>query len=80
MIKVERLSKSFHRTLAVDDISFHIRQGEVVGFLGPNGAGKTTTMRLLTNYLSADSGTVEIGGTDVERNPLAARQMIGYLP
>lgn len=80
MIQVENLRKSFDLLRAVDDISFHIRRGEVVGFLGPNGAGKTTTMRLLTSYLSPDAGRIRIRGIDVEQNPLGARQAVGYLP
>jgi ABC-2 type transport system ATP-binding protein len=80
MIKVDKLSKSFGSTRAVDDVSFDIRKGEVVGFLGPNGAGKTTTMRLLTHYLVADAGEIRIAGIDIEEDPLTARQHIGYLP
>jgi len=80
MIKVENLSKRFKDTLAVDNVSFSIKRGEVVGFLGPNGAGKTTTMRLLTNYLSPDFGTISIAGFDPEVHTLAARKTIGYLP
>jgi len=80
IIKVEKLSKSFGLTKAVDDISFDVSKGEVVGLLGPNGAGKTTTMRLLTNYLVADSGYIRIAGLDIEEEPLAARKNIGYLP
>ncbi|MFH2001500.1 MAG: ATP-binding cassette domain-containing protein [Planctomycetota bacterium] len=80
MIEVDRLSKRFGSTRAVDQISFQIRRGEVVGFLGPNGAGKTTTMRLMTRYLTADSGTVLIDGIDVQEDPLSVRRRVGYLP
>jgi len=80
MIEVERLSKSYGATKAVQDISFTIAQGEVVGFLGPNGAGKSTTMRMLTCYLSPDSGTARIAGFDILRDPVAVKKRIGYLP
>jgi ABC-2 type transport system ATP-binding protein len=80
MIEVTELCKRFGETRAVDDISFHIRKGEIVGLLGPNGAGKTTTMRLLTHYLAADSGRIHLAGIDVAGNPIAARRKVGYLP
>ncbi|MHC4942623.1 MAG: ABC transporter ATP-binding protein [Planctomycetota bacterium] len=80
MIKVENLCKRFGTTRAVDQASFQVRRGEVVGFLGPNGAGKTTTMRLITGFLSPDSGTIEVGGIDVEVDPISVRSRIGYLP
>lgn len=80
MIEVERLSKSYGATKAVQDISFTIAQGEVVGFLGPNGAGKSTTMRMLTCYLSPDSGTARIAGFDILEQPLEVKKRIGYLP
>jgi len=80
MIKVDNLCKKFKDTVAVDHVSFNISSGEVVGFLGPNGAGKTTTMRLLTNYLSPDNGSIRIADVDLDKDPLAARRMIGYLP
>ncbi|UCC75018.1 MAG: ATP-binding cassette domain-containing protein [Gemmatimonadota bacterium] len=79
MIALENVSKSFGPTVAVDDVSFTVDRGEVVGFLGPNGAGKSTTMRLITNYLEPDSGAVLIDGTDVREDPVAARRRIGYL-
>ena len=79
-IEVRNLSKRFGDALAVDDVSFALAPGEVVGFLGPNGAGKTTTMRVLTGFLPATEGTVRIAGHDVVRSPLDARRAIGYLP
>jgi ABC-2 type transport system ATP-binding protein len=80
MIEVEGLTKRYGRNLAVDDISFHIRKGEVVGLLGPNGAGKTTTMKILTCYISATSGRASIAGFDTFDQPLKVREQIGYLP
>ena len=80
MIEVRNLSKSFGRTLAVNDVSFEVRKGEVLGFLGPNGAGKTTTMRILTCYLTPDSGTASVAGYDVENDSLEVRRRVGYLP
>ena len=80
MIKIEHLVKNYGTNCAVDDISFEISRGEVVGFLGPNGAGKSTTMNILTGYLSSTAGTVTIGGIDVLDNPLSAKKLIGYLP
>ncbi|KPJ58062.1 MAG: ABC transporter [Deltaproteobacteria bacterium DG_8] len=80
MISASHLSKSFGSTLAVNDVSFEVTRGEVLGFLGPNGAGKTTTMRILTCYHPADSGTATIAGFDVLENPLEVRKLIGYLP
>ena len=80
MIALENVAKSFGPTVAVDDVSFTVDRGEVVGFLGPNGAGKSTTMRLITNYLEPESGAVKIDGTDVREDPVAARRRIGYLP
>jgi len=80
MITVEKLTRRFGPVTAVEDVSFHLEQGEVVGFLGPNGAGKTTTMRILTGYLPATSGRVEVAGLDVLRQSLQVREHIGYLP
>ncbi|MFH1379412.1 MAG: ATP-binding cassette domain-containing protein [bacterium] len=80
MIKVENLSKKYDRAIAVNDISFEIKKGEIVGFLGPNGAGKTTTLRMLTGYLKPTSGYVEMFGMNIDLNPLAFRTHIGYLP
>ena len=80
LIEIEGLTKRFGRLIAVDDVSFAVRQGEVLGFLGPNGAGKTTTMRMATGYLPPSRGTARIAGEDVIRRPLAARHQLGYLP
>src|SRR5471032_2256751 len=80
MIQVEHLSKRYHALTAVDDISFEVAPGEVLGFLGPNGAGKTTTMRMLAGFISPTSGTASICGHDVTTDPLAAKRSIGYLP
>jgi len=80
MIEVDKLVKRYGPTVAVDEISFAIARGEVVGFLGPNGAGKSTTMRILTCFLPATSGAARIAGHDVFSNSLAARREIGYLP
>ncbi len=80
MIKIDHLIKRYGANYAVDDVSFSIGEGEIVGFLGPNGAGKSTTMNILTGYLSATSGTVKVGGIDVLEDPLSAKKMIGFLP
>lgn len=80
MIKAEHLSKSFGRFQAVNDVSFTINKGEIVGFLGPNGAGKTTTLRMLTGYLPPTSGTANIAGFDIIGQTLEARKHLGYLP
>ena len=79
MIDVRGLTRRFGNTLALDDVTFRLEQGEVVGFLGPNGAGKTTTMRILTGFLPATRGTVTIAGFDVLRDSLEIRRRIGYL-
>src|SRR5436309_11096775 len=80
MIKVEGLTKRYARTVAVDNISFEVQKGEVVGFLGPNGAGKTTTMRILTCFLPPTEGTAKVAGFDVLEQPLEVKKRIGYLP
>ncbi len=80
MIKIDHLVKNYGSSCAVDDISFEVKKGEIVGFLGPNGAGKSTTMNILTGYLSATSGSVSIAGYDVLDNPMEAKKHIGYLP
>ena len=79
-IKVKNLTKYYGENLAVDDITFEARKGEILGFLGPNGAGKSTTMKIITTYLPPTSGTVEVDGIDVEENPIEVRKKIGYLP
>ncbi|HAT35718.1 MAG TPA: ABC transporter ATP-binding protein [Rhodospirillaceae bacterium] len=80
MIEVEGLSKSFGETLAVDDISFTLKKGEVLGFLGPNGAGKSTTMKMIAGFLPPTDGTARINGFDVRENPIEVKRSIGYLP
>jgi gliding motility-associated transport system ATP-binding protein len=80
MIKTEHLSKRYETLTAVDDVSFEVRPGEVLGFLGPNGAGKTTTMRMLAGFINPTSGKASICGHDVETDTLAAKASLGYLP
>ena len=80
MIKVDGLTKRYARTVAVDNISFEVEKGQIVGFLGPNGAGKTTTMRVLTCFLPPTSGTASVAGFDVMDKPLEVKKRIGYLP
>ncbi len=80
MIKIEHLVKNYGNFCAVDDISFEVGSGEIVGFLGPNGAGKSTTMNMLTGYLSSSAGSISIAGIDILDNPLEAKKKIGYLP
>jgi len=80
IVEARSLRKDYGATRAVDDISFQVSRGEVVGFLGPNGAGKSTTMKMLTGYLRPSGGSAVIGGIDVAEDPLAAKRLIGYLP
>src|SRR5215467_1099882 len=80
MIKVNNLVKLFGTKRAVDDVSFSVERGEVLGFLGPNGAGKSTTMRMITGFLPPTEGTVTVGGFDMQENPIPAKRLIGYLP
>jgi ABC-2 type transport system ATP-binding protein len=80
MIEAKSLCKSYGVFKAVDDLSFKVEAGQILGFLGPNGAGKSTTMKLLTGFLAPTSGTALINGIDVVENPVAARRNIGYLP
>jgi len=80
MIKVQELTKRYARTTAVDQISFEVAKGQIVGFLGPNGAGKTTTMRVLTCFLPPSAGTATVAGFDVLEQPLEVKKRIGYLP
>ncbi len=80
MIKIEHLVKNYGAHCAVDDISFEVESGEIVGLLGPNGAGKSTTMNILTGYLSSTSGKASIAGIDILRDPIGAKKLIGYLP
>ena len=80
MITVENLSKRFGSIVAVDDISFSVDRGEVLGFLGPNGAGKSTTMKILTCFLRPDAGTARLAGSDILEDPVGVRRKIGYVP
>ena len=80
MIKVQNLRKSFGSNVAVDDLSFEVKKGEVLGFLGPNGAGKSTTMRMITGYITPDSGDAILGDHSIVDEPEAAKSIIGYLP
>jgi ABC-2 type transport system ATP-binding protein len=80
MIKVERLSKRYARNVAVDNVSFEVEKGQIVGFLGPNGAGKTTTMRILTCFLPPTAGEANVAGFDVLKQPMEVKKRIGYLP
>lgn len=80
MVRLDRLGRRFGPLLAVEDVSFAVRRGEVLGFLGPNGAGKTTTMRMLTGFLAPSSGRASIMGHDIVARPLEAKRLIGYLP
>jgi ABC-2 type transport system ATP-binding protein len=80
VITVKNLTKFFGAKKAVDDVSFRVEKGEILGFLGPNGAGKSTTMRMITGFIPPSSGTAEIGGHDVLADPISARKKLGYLP
>jgi ABC-2 type transport system ATP-binding protein len=80
MIEAENLTKRFGHNVAVDHLSFQVAKGEVLGFLGPNGAGKSTTMKMVTGFLTPDEGSAVIQGFDIQKNPLAAKALIGYLP
>lgn len=80
MIRVENLTKRFDDFTAVNNLSFQIQPGEVLGFLGPNGAGKSTTMKMLTGFIQPCSGSISIYGDDVTQNPVAVQRMLGYLP
>lgn len=79
-IKVQNLSKVYGTQRAVDNISFEVNKGEIIGFLGPNGAGKSTTMKILTGYIPATEGTAEVNGFDVKTYPMKVKANIGYLP
>jgi ABC-2 type transport system ATP-binding protein len=80
MIEVTGLTKRYRDRIAVEDLSFQLPEGEILGFLGPNGAGKSTTMKILTGYLPATSGTVKVAGFDVFEEPYEVKRRIGYLP
>jgi ABC-2 type transport system ATP-binding protein len=80
MIKVEGLTKTYGTVKAIQDIGFHVKKGEVVGFLGPNGAGKSTTMKIITGYMAPTQGKVEVAGFDAFENPIEVKRRIGFLP
>src|SRR4028119_341870 len=79
-IEVSALTKVYGEQKAVNNLSFKVAKGEIVGFLGPNGAGKSTTMKILTGYLQQDSGSAMVCGLDVKNNPIETKKRIGYLP
>lgn len=80
MIKADKLTMHYGPVVALKDVSFEVRRGEIVGLLGPNGAGKSTAMKILTTYLHPTGGTAQVGGIDILKDPLAVRKVIGYLP
>ena len=80
LIVVKNITKKYNQFTAIENISFSIKKGEIIGFLGPNGAGKTTTMNILTGYISSTQGTVEIAGYDIFNDSENAKKCIGYLP
>jgi gliding motility-associated transport system ATP-binding protein len=80
MIEIDHLTRAFGAIKAVDDVSFKVAKGEVLGFLGPNGAGKSTTMKMITGFLAPSSGTATVAGFDVRRNPIEVKKRVGYLP
>jgi ABC-2 type transport system ATP-binding protein len=80
MIEIDNLTRRFGSIIAVDHVSFSVDRGEVLGFLGPNGAGKSTTMKMITGFLTPSFGSVKVEGFDVQRDPIAVKQRIGYLP
>ncbi len=80
MIEIESLTRRFGAFVAVDHISFSVERGEVLGFLGPNGAGKSTTMKMITGFLAPTSGSIRVEGFDVQRDPIAVKRCVGYLP
>lgn len=80
MIEINNLTKNFDQFTAIDDLTFTVKEGEVLGFLGPNGAGKSTTMKLITGFLSATHGSVSIDGFDISKSPIEAKSLMGYLP
>lgn len=79
-VKVENITKRYGRQIAVNDISFEVNRGQILGFLGPNGAGKSTTMKIIAGFITSDDGRVDICGHDVENNPIEIKRKIGYLP
>lgn len=79
-IEVQNISKNYGTQKALDNVSFSVKKGEIVGFLGPNGAGKSTLMKILTTYITADEGKAEVNGNDVLVNQKSVQQSVGYLP
>ena len=79
-ITITNLTKTYGTQTAVNNISFAVAKGEIVGFLGPNGAGKSTTMKMITGYLDADTGSIDVAGIKVNKENIASKQKIGYLP
>tara|TARA_Y100000768_G_scaffold334469_1_gene275181 strand:+ start:472 stop:1173 length:702 start_codon:yes stop_codon:yes gene_type:complete len=80
MLNVDNISKNFGQFKAINQLSFEVKVGDVMGFLGPNGAGKTTSMRVITGYLKSDGGKITINNRDIEQDPIFTKSMIGYLP
>lgn len=80
MIKTAQLTKKFASLVAVDNLNLEIKKGEIFGFIGPNGAGKTTTIKMMVGILPPTAGTVEIAGFDIQKNPIEAKKLIGYIP
>src|SRR4030095_1837534 len=80
MIEVQQLTKRYGELTAINNISFSVASGQILGFLGPNGSGKTTTMRIITGFMPASSGTVKVAGFDIFDDSFEARKRIGYLP
>jgi ABC-2 type transport system ATP-binding protein len=79
-VEVKHLVKQYGQQYAVNNISLHLQKGQITGFLGPNGARKSSTMKMITGYLMPDEGMVTVNGIEVQRNPIDAKKMIGYLP
>ena len=80
MIEVKNVTKKYESTIAVDDISFEVKDGEIVGLLGPNGAGKSTTMNMITGYIEPTSGQIIVNGNDILKSPKKVKKQIGYMP
>ena len=80
MIEIIQLTKKFEQFAAIDNLSFNVEEGEVLGFLGPNGAGKSTTMKVITGFLSPSEGSVTVDGYDITKNPIEAKALIGISP
>ena len=80
VIEVKGVTKKYGKFTAVDNISFTVKDGEIVGFLGPNGAGKSTTMNMITGFIEPNEGTIEVNGYDVQKKSAKAKRQIGYMP